>query len=112
MTHEMTLNADPFNRIKNGTKTIELRLFDSKRQALQIGDHICFKNTVSQDTLLVTVTGLMIFPTFLDLIAHLDTACLGVPDKNAALEEVHTIYPQEKIDTHNVIGIIIKRITI
>ncbi|MBB1548964.1 MAG: DUF3850 domain-containing protein [Clostridiales bacterium] len=31
MKHEMKLNNEPFERIKNGTKTIELRLNDEKR---------------------------------------------------------------------------------
>ena len=30
MKHEMKLNNEPFERIKNGTKTIELRLNDEK----------------------------------------------------------------------------------
>jgi hypothetical protein len=29
--YEMKLNNEPFERIKNGTKTIELRLNDEKR---------------------------------------------------------------------------------
>ena len=36
MKHEMKLNNSPFERIKNGTKTIELRLNDEKRQLLKI----------------------------------------------------------------------------
>ena len=35
MKHEMKLNNGPFERIKNGTKTIELRLNDEKRQLLK-----------------------------------------------------------------------------
>ena len=31
MKHERKLNNGPFERIKNGTKTIELRLNDEKR---------------------------------------------------------------------------------
>lgn len=36
MKHEIKLNNGPFERIKNGTKTIELRLNDEKRQLLKI----------------------------------------------------------------------------
>ena len=45
MLHKMKLNEDPFERIKNGTKTIEFRLFDEKRQQIKIGDQIEFKIT-------------------------------------------------------------------
>ena len=31
MKHEMKLNNGPFEQIKNGTKTIELRLNDEKK---------------------------------------------------------------------------------
>ena len=42
MLHKMKLNESPFERIKNGTKTIEFRLFDEKRQKIKIGDQIEF----------------------------------------------------------------------
>ena len=34
MKHEMKLNVEPFDKIKNGKKTIELRLNDEKRQLI------------------------------------------------------------------------------
>ena len=34
MIHKMKLNKSPFERIKNGTKTIEFRLYDEKRQQI------------------------------------------------------------------------------
>ena len=39
-TIEMGLQSKPFNQIKNGSKTIELRLFDTKRKDIKIGDRI------------------------------------------------------------------------
>ena len=38
MLHKMKLNESPFERIKNGTKTIEFRLYDEKRQKIKIRD--------------------------------------------------------------------------
>ena len=35
MIHEMKLNESPFERIKNGTKTIEFRLYDEKRRKVK-----------------------------------------------------------------------------
>ena len=40
MIHRMKLNESPFERIKNGTKTIEFRLYDEKRQQIKVGDKI------------------------------------------------------------------------
>lgn len=42
MKHQFKLNNFPFEKIANGTKTIELRLYDEKRQKLNVGDEIVF----------------------------------------------------------------------
>ena len=39
MLHEMKLQNGPFNSIKNGKKTIELRLYDEKRQKVKKIQH-------------------------------------------------------------------------
>ena len=44
MKHNMNLNNRPFKSIKEGTKTIELRLNDEKRSLLKVGDEIEFTN--------------------------------------------------------------------
>ena len=36
MVHNMKLNESPFEKIKAGTKTIELRLYDEKRRKIQL----------------------------------------------------------------------------
>ena len=45
--HIMKLHPEPFAKIKDGSKTIELRLYDEKRQRISIGDTIRFINTES-----------------------------------------------------------------
>ena len=55
----MKLQEDPFERIKNGTKTVEFRLYDEKRQTIQIGDEIEFSKLPElQEKLLVKVIDL------------------------------------------------------
>ena len=52
MLHEMTLFPRPYASIVSGQKTIELRLYDEKRQSIHIGDQIRFTNTEdTNDTL-------------------------------------------------------------
>ena len=59
MLHKMKLQGDPFERIKNGTKTVEFRLYDEKRQTIQIGDEIEFSRLPElQEKLLVKVIDL------------------------------------------------------
>ena len=56
MIHKMKLNENPFERIKNGTKTVEFRLYDEKRQQIKIGDKIEFSKLPDlQEKLLVDV---------------------------------------------------------
>lgn len=49
MIINMKLNNDPFNRIKNGSKTIELRLNDEKRSKLKVNDFIEFTNVETNE---------------------------------------------------------------
>lgn len=35
--HEMRLHNEPFELIRNGSKTIEMRLYDEKRQLIKVG---------------------------------------------------------------------------
>ena len=42
MIHEMKLRPEYYNFILNGTKRIEIRLNDEKRQKIQLGDKIKF----------------------------------------------------------------------
>lgn len=48
MKHTMKLHSSPFNMIKCGEKTYELRLYDEKRQCIKIGDGIVFVNAKTQ----------------------------------------------------------------
>ena len=77
MTHAMHLNDQPFALIKSGEKTVELRLNDEKRRAIQVGDHIVFN-----DSLEVEVVALHAYPDFERLYAAFPLSALGyLPDE-------------------------------
>lgn len=42
MKHKMKLRSQPFNMIRSGQKTYELRLYDENRQLIQVNDEIEF----------------------------------------------------------------------
>lgn len=72
MLHKMKLNEGPFERIKNGTKTIEFRLYDEKRQQVKIGDKIEFSKLPDlQEKLIVDVIDLYREDTFENLFRKL-----------------------------------------
>jgi len=65
----MKLDSEMFSRIKSGSKKIEIRLFDEKRQQISVGDTIIFTNTNnSAEQITVKVIDLTKF--------HLYPACL------------------------------------
>ena len=42
MVFDMKLMESPFERIRNGSKVVEIRINDEKRQKVKIGDKILF----------------------------------------------------------------------
>lgn len=72
MLYKMKLKESPFERIKNGTKTIEFRLYDEKRQKIKVGDQIEFSKLPDlQEKLLVDVVELYREDTFENLFRKL-----------------------------------------
>lgn len=65
---EMKLRPDPFNRICNGEKTIEYRLYDEKRSLLNKGDYIRFTAIADEErTVLVEIIDIFTAPSFVAL---------------------------------------------
>lgn len=106
MLHNMKLNESPFERIKNGTKTIEFRLFDEKRQKIKVGDKIEFSKLPNlQEKLLVDVVELYREDTFEDLFRKIYTDEEEIKRKTKSMYE---IYSPEKEQQYGVLGIKIK----
>lgn len=106
MLHKMKLNESPFERIKNGTKTIEFRLYDEKRRKIKIGDTIEFSKLPDlEEKLLVDVIDLYREDNFEDLFKKLYESEEEVTRKTNAM---HEIYSQEKENEYGVLGIKMK----
>ena len=68
----MKLAPSPFEMIRNGKKTIELRLYDEKRKSISNGDRITFVNTDDDNDLLrVKVENMFVFNSFEELYKKL-----------------------------------------
>ncbi len=106
MLHKMKLNEGPFERIKNGTKTIEFRLYDEKRQQVKIGDKIEFSKLPDlQEKLIVDVIDLYREDTFENLFRELYSDEEEIIQKTQLM---HTIYSPEKEQQYGILGIKIK----
>ena len=106
--HNMNLNIEPFNSIANGTKSIELRLNDEKRQKIIIGDTILFTCAVTDSTITATVVNLYKYVSFKELYSHLPLQKCGYIDSDVSQEkytDMFAYYTQEQIDKCGVVGI-------
>ncbi len=108
MKHKMKLLERPFNNILNGTKQIEFRLYDEKRQNIKVGDIIEFAKLPDlKQTINVVVEDLYQYPTFQELLIS-----LGYQDEKLTkqLIEIFNIYSKEQEQKYGVLGIKIKLI--
>lgn len=108
MTHYMNLCSEPFNSIKNKEKIYELRLLDTKRQKVKVGDTITFTNLENQETLSVKVVGLHKFSSFEELYNNLPLDKCGYNKSNinkANPKDMEKYYSREKQDKYGVVGI-------
>lgn len=111
MKHEMKLHNQPFEKIKSGTKTIELRLNDEKRQLLKIKDIIEFTNRTTDEKLLVEIEELHKYPSFEELYKHFDKISMGYNENEEANpKDMEEYYSKEEQDKYGVVGIKIKKI--
>ena len=102
----MGLQSKYFDYIKKGTKRIELRLFDEKRQKIRLGDIIEFTNP-DGETLAVKVVGLLRYGSFEDLFRDFDISMLADASmtKRELLDVLNGFYPLEKQHEMGVVGI-------
>ena len=109
MLHHMQLNAEPFAMIQNGSKTIELRLYDEKRQSVQAGDYIAFTQTeCPSETIQTRVIALHRFDRFAALYENLPLLQCGYTAENvsgASPADMEQYYSREKQAQYGVVGI-------
>lgn len=107
MLHTMKLRAAPFEKIKNGSKTIELRLNDEKRQKVQVGDFIefsCLDEPKQKIQTLVTV--LQHFSSFAELYNSLPKEKLGYAvSETSSPDHMDEYYTREDQERYGVLGI-------
>ena len=103
MIHKMKLNESPFERIKNGTKTIEFRLYDEKRKKVKIGDKIEFSKLPDlQEKILVDVLDIYRDKTFENLFKKIFTDEDEIERKTKSM---YQYYSKEQEKEYGVVGI-------
>lgn len=113
MEHKIKLQPQYYNYILYGTKRIEIRLYDEKRQQIKIGDTIIFlKEPDLNESFKAKVTGLLRYNSFKDMFKDFDTSILS--DKSMTKKDLINVleqfYTKEKQKQYGVLGIRIELI--
>ena len=104
--HQLQLATVPFDAIISGVKTIESRLYDEKRQTIQLGDTIIFTNRENTDqTVSAKVIGLLHYETFHDLFTHNNPAKFGGESVEWLENQINEFYSIDDQKQDGVIGI-------
>ena len=113
MTHYMNLASEPFEQICSGAKTIELRLYDEKRQTVSAGDTIIFTNLADNRQVSAKVLKLHIFDSFKELYNNLPLLKCGYTEQEldtASPDDMLAYYPKEKQEKYKAVGMEIELI--
>lgn len=111
MIHLMRLKEPYFSFIKQGEKTIELRLFDEKRQTISTDDEIVFQLAHNEnETIKTRVINLYHAPNFEKLSNTINPQQAGFLSKSDMTNTMALFYPQPQQEKYGVLGIEIKKI--
>lgn len=101
------LKQQYFDHIKDGTKTIEIRVYDEKRRKFKVGDIITF--VVQGDetqSVKCRIVNLLVYDSFDELYNDYDKTELGYDeDEKADPSDMYQIYPKEEADKYGVVAI-------
>ena len=105
--YEMKLQPEYFEYISSGSKRIELRLNDEKRQRIKINDQIVFTNEKTKDKLITYVNKIHKEKSFEKLFENFDISLLASKNKTKQelLNELSKFYTKEKQEKYGVLGI-------
>ncbi len=105
-THQMKLDIAPFEKIVNGEKNIESRLYDEKRQRIRPGDQIEFTcNDKPTKKVLTTVKALYRYADFESLFSDFPSTYFGGTSKEGLVKGIETFYSKEDQSKYGVVGI-------
>lgn len=113
MEHELKLQPRYYEYILDGTKDIEIRLYDEKRQKINIGDIIILKKEPElNESFKVKVVGLLRYENFDGLFEDfgIDRLADRSMSKSELLEELEKFYTKEKQKEYGVLGIRIEKV--
>ena len=102
----MNLSKDPFDLIKSGRKTVEMRLCKPGREKISRGDKIVFTNNNDGQTLSVLVLNIVKFPSFKELYSAYKPSQLGYKeDEKVDSDDMLIYYKKDDIQKYGVLAL-------
>lgn len=107
-TYYLNLHDKPFSLIKERKKTVEIRLFDEKRQKLSVGDELIFKHVVTKETLKAIIKKMERFTNFKELYECVPHEFLGYSaQENVHFTDMYAYYKESDEQHFGVVAIYI-----
>lgn len=107
--HTLKLESYSFDKIRNGEKTIEVRLNDEKRKGIKVFDIIRFvKNSDQTESVDTEVLELLHHKSFEDLASAYPPSDFGYSNREDLLGAIYTFYTKEDAKKFGVVGIRVK----
>lgn len=108
MEYTMRLTAAPFEKLRDGSKRIELRIYDEKRKKIKTGDTILFISLKEpSETLLTRVVDIYTYASFDELYRNLPLEDLGYSASEvntASPKDMEQFYSPEEQARYGVVG--------
>ena len=106
MVHQMKVANEVFKKFDLGEKVFESRLYDEKRQLINLGDEIIFTcNSDSKKVLKAKVKGLVRYSTFEELFTLHNPKFFGGKNIESLLKEIKQFYSDDQQKEYGVLGI-------
>ncbi len=105
---QIHLHSEIFEQVVNGTKNVEARVNDEKRQKIKVGDIITIlKRPDEIETLNIRVTALKYFKTFTEVTDEYSIGRLYSPNytRKEYLDLFRIFYSDEEISEYGVVAI-------
>ena len=104
--HKMKVKEPYFSLLRDGKKTIELRLFDEKRRKINVGDEITFVCFENEERFFISkVVRLYKANSFNELCSQFDCLKAGFVNKEELICVLSEFYSAEMQEKNGVVGI-------
>ena len=107
MKHILKIHAFSFKKIVDGSKTIDIRLFNEKHQLIRPNDIIEFVCDELNERILCLVKAFLVFDTADNMIDVLPPSLFGYPNREEIKVRVRRLFSIDDQLKYNVMGIII-----